>query len=230
MKVVALGDSVTAGSRCDCAAFPQLYATGLESRYGVPIQLTNDGRGGQTSDTVLADLDSTSREEADVAAADVVLVTIGANDFSQVHEAIVTNTCGLADRLSCARQRLLDLGRKLAAILGRIHDLRAGQSNAVLVTGYWNVFEDGDVARSDFSREGQDASDQLTQAVNLEIATAASEADATYIDLYRPFKGADGSQDPTHLLADDGDHPNAPGHRVIAQTLLAAPLSMWPAR
>ena len=57
----------------------------------------------------------------------------------------MTNTCGLADRLSCARQRLLDLGRKLAAILGRIHDLRAGQSNAVLVTGYWNVFEDGDM-------------------------------------------------------------------------------------
>ena len=76
MKVVALGDSVTAGSRCDCAAFPQLYATGLESRYGVPIQLTNDGRGGQTSDAVLADLDSTSRAEADVTAADVVLVTI----------------------------------------------------------------------------------------------------------------------------------------------------------
>jgi hypothetical protein len=103
MKVVALGDSVTAGSRCDCVAFPQLYATGLESRYGVSIQLTNDGRGGQTSDDVLADLDSTSRAEADVAAADVVLVTIGANDFSQVHGAIVTNTCGMADRLSCAR-------------------------------------------------------------------------------------------------------------------------------
>ena len=44
----------------------------------------------------------------------------------------------------------------------------------------------------------------------------------TYVDIYTPFKGADGSTDDTALLADDGDHPNAAGHQLIATALLAA--------
>jgi lysophospholipase L1-like esterase len=44
----------------------------------------------------------------------------------------------------------------------------------------------------------------------------------TYVDLAEPFKGPSGTGDPSDLLADDGDHPNAAGHRRIASALLAA--------
>jgi lysophospholipase L1-like esterase len=42
------------------------------------------------------------------------------------------------------------------------------------------------------------------------------------VPTYTVFKGANGRTDPTSLLAPDGDHPNALGHRLIAQALLGA--------
>ena len=44
-------------------------------------------------------------------------------------------------------------------------------------------------------------------------------------DLYAAFKGEHAERDPTNLLAADGDHPNAAGHRLIAQALLSAGLA-----
>ena len=41
------------------------------------------------------------------------------------------------------------------------------------------------------------------------------------LDLKRRIKGPDGHRDPTGLLADDGDHPNAAGHALIARLVLA---------
>ena len=42
-----------------------------------------------------------------------------------------------------------------------------------------------------------------------------------YADIYTPFKG-DGSRDDTALLVADGDHPNAPGHLLIAAAIATA--------
>jgi len=88
------------------------------------------------------------------------------------------------------------------------------------VTGYWNVFLDGAVGRARGAAYVT-GSDALTRAVNAGIAAAAERTGATYVDVYRPFKG-DGDVDCTPLLAADGDHPDARGHRVIAEALLAA--------
>ena len=62
----------------------------------------------------------------------------------------------------------------------------------------------------------------LTKAVNNVIEAAASRAGDIYVDLYTPFKGSEGTADPTRLLAADGDHPDAAGHQVIARQLLVA--------
>ena len=114
------------------------------------------------------------------------------------------------------------LGHTLDDILARIHQLRNACSTAVMITDYWNVFEDGDVADADYSELGRAGSDRLTRAVNTVIATSARDSGATFVDLYEPFKSATGKGDPTPLLADDGDHPNPAGHRVIARALLGA--------
>ena len=57
--------------------------------------------------------------------------------------------------------------------------------------------------------------------INARIEAAARSHGAVPVDLYAPFKGA-GDVDPTPLLADDGDHPDAAGHALIARVLLAA--------
>jgi len=220
--LVAIGDSVTAGTNCDCTAFPNLYAKALASRYGVAAYVRNDGQGGETSADVLDDLRGNDAEQSDIDRADIVVVTIGANDFGSQYGAISSGSCGGNDDLSCVHDDLGRLQDNLTAIVRQIHRLRAGAPTALLLTGYWNVFEDGDVARRAMTKRGLAESDTLTRATNQVIEQVARDQQATYVDLYSAFKGADGGQDPTQLLAGDGDHPNAAGHRLIAQTLTAA--------
>ena len=94
----------------------------------------------------------------------------------------------------------------------------------MLVTGYWNVFEDGSVARRSFPRLGVEAAQRLTAVANAAIRSAARRAGTTYVDLYAPFNGPESHGDTTVLLGPDGDHPNAAGQALIARRLLAAGL------
>jgi lysophospholipase L1-like esterase len=222
VHVVAIGDSVTAGTNCNCTPFPDLYATELADRYDVRAYVQNDGTGGETSSDVVDDLTSDPAERDDIAQADIVVVTIGANDFGPHYNDVVTGACGGGDHLACVQDELGQLQDNLNAIVQRIHRLRGGAPTAVLLTGYWNVFEDGDVAASSMSTQGRADSDTLTVATNRIIEGVADATQSTYVDLYTPFKGADGTQDPTNLLAADGDHPNGAGHKLIADALLRA--------
>ena len=222
VHVVAIGDSVTAGTNCDCTAFPQLYADELADDHDIKTYVRNDGNGGETSEDVLDDLTHDKAEQDDIAEADIVLVTIGANDFGPQYDDIVAGDCGGSDHLGCAKGNLDELRANLTDIVSQIRTLRDGAPTAILLTGYWNVFEDGDVADRSMSKQGRADSDALTLATNRIVEQVAEAGDATYVDIYTPFKGADGSKDPTDLLASDGDHPNAAGHAAIAEALVQA--------
>ncbi len=229
--MVGLGDSVTAGTACDCQDFVALYAAGLARRWHRAVHESNLGTGGLTSAGLLAQLEHDSTVQSQVAAADVVLVTIGANDLVPALRAWDDGsgkdeaTCGGA----CDDSDLDRVGTDVEDALRDVRQLRGGQPTLVLVTTYWNVFEDGDVAQADRGTAYLRWSDGLTRRLNDSLEQAAQDQDAVPVDLYAPFK-ADGQQDPTPLLAGDGDHPNAAGHRVIASALLAATPAASPAR
>jgi lysophospholipase L1-like esterase len=106
--------------------------------------------------------------------------------------------------------------------LTRIQQLRRGLPTAVRVTGYWNVFLDGQVADTTYGPAFQQLSAALTRRVNSLIQQAAQAHAMTYIDLYTVFKGRAGTNDDTPLLAADGDHPSQAGDREIARALAAA--------
>lgn len=223
MQVVGLGDSVTAGTACGCEDFVRLYATGLARRWNRVVRASNLGKGGLTSAGLVARLEGDPAVRSQVAAADVVLVTIGANDVLPALRAWDDGsgqdqaTCGGA----CEDDDLDRVDADVRAALRDVHQLRAGRPTLVLVTTYWNVFEDGDVARADRGAAYLRWSDGLTRRLNEGLEQAARSENAVPVDLYGPFK-ADGQRDPTRLLAGDGDHPNAAGHRVITSALLAA--------
>jgi lysophospholipase L1-like esterase len=223
VRVVGLGDSVTAGTACDCSDFVELYAAGLARRWHRDVRATNLGRGGLTSTALLARLDGDPATRSAVTAADVVLVTIGANDLTPALHAWDQGpardeaACGGA----CDDQDLDRVAAHLRAALRQVRRLRGDRPALVLVTTYWNVFEDGDVAQADRGADYLRWSDDLTRHLDVTIERAARAENAVPVDLYAPFK-ADGRRDPTSLLAGDGDHPNAAGHRVIASALLAA--------
>jgi len=216
--VVGIGDSVTAGSHCDCTDFVHLYARWLPPSEGGPATAINLGVGGSTSADLRSDLEHPSTTTQAVSRADIVLVTIGANELAPLQRTWARAGCGN----DCWQDSVDGVRSNISAIVDDIDQLRHGKPTQILVTNYWNVFIDGQVARRQKGLSYLRWSDRLTRAVNGAICNGARSAGARCVDLYAPFKGGDGSRDPTNLLAADGDHPNAAGHRLIARVLLAA--------
>nr|QLJ96981.1 SGNH/GDSL hydrolase family protein [Micromonospora carbonacea] len=207
--VVALGDSVPAGSACDCVPFPDLYA-----RMQVPaVPSVNLARGGFSSGDVWAQLESPDTDD-DLRQAGVIMIMVGANDLAAAFDAD-------GDGDGTYRQIAARVGANVAATIDRIRELHDGPVT-VLVLGYWNVVKDGSVGLAEYGDAGMAQSATATRYVNHALHDAAAETAALYVPTYPAFKGITGDQDPTDLLADDGDHPNALGHELIARTAHAA--------
>ncbi|KQX65708.1 SGNH/GDSL hydrolase family protein [Angustibacter sp. Root456] len=216
--VLGLGDSVTAGSACGCVDFVRLLAHDLSTASGQPVSSTNRGRPGQTSAQLLDLVRHDPGVRADVRRADADVITVGANDLAPALQAWDAGTCDDA----CAQRDVAAVTSRVADVVREVRALRVGHPTRVIVTDYWNVFEDGDVGRDDRGTAYLAWSDRLTRAFNAALCPEVTAAAATCLDLYAPFKGAEGRSDPTGLLADDGDHPNAAGHALIARLVLAA--------
>ena len=224
-RVVALGDSVTSGGPCGCTPFPQLYAHDLAEVRGAHVSVRNLGVGGLDSGGLLHSLTAPgSAVAAAVRGSDIVLLTIGANDFADQHGSVTDGRCLAGPGTDCVRDDLEGMRRNVTAVLEEIRRLRGGRPTAVLVTGYWNVFEDGAVARNSFPHLGVRATRVLTRLANQWLRADALAAGATYVDLFAPFNGPASRGDLTRLLASDGDHPNQAGQALIARRLLAAGL------
>lgn len=217
--MVSVGDSVPAGSYCDCAAFPAVYARQVSARTQLPVTVRNDGVPGLTSGQLADTLRASASLRRELAGADIVTVTIGANDFS--FASYQSGRCG---GLSCYAPGLTRLGRNLDESFGLISQLLGGRRAAVRVTGYWEIWRDGAVGRRSGTRYMQ-VDDALTRRVNTVIAERAAAHGMTYVDLYRAFHGPRGDRDDTPLLAADGDHPSRVGHELIASALLATGLA-----
>lgn len=212
-RVVGLGDSVPAGTACGCTTYVTLVAQKAAGAAGRTAEVSNLAQPGLTTSGLAAELrQSTVRDAVDQA--DLVIVTIGANDFDE--SLLTADRCQPAAALSCYQSTLAQQRTLLSGVLAQIDALHP---HTVLVTGYWNVFLDGAVGRAKGATYVQ-GSDALTRADNAVIAAVAAGQGDRYVDIYTPFKG--GGRDDTGLLAADGDHPDAAGHQLIARTLLAA--------
>ncbi len=225
VNLVAVGDSVPAGSGCGCTPFPVHYARSLAALTGRKVAVSNDGMPGLTSAGLLARLQDGQGVGADIAAADITTITIGANDFDYTQ---ADPSCP-GGAIACFDSQLAELAHQLYSVLTRIAFLRHNSPTTVLLTGYWDIWEDGQVAA--FTGQPYVAiGDELTWQVNQRLQQAANASGAIYVDLTAPFRGRSGKDDDTRLLAGDGDHPNAAGHQTIAQALLAAtPTAVAPA-
>ncbi len=224
LRVVGIGDSVTAASHCDCAGFVADYGLLLQRRFGVHVEATEYGVGGATTASMLPELRGQGIPARALAEADVISVTIGANDLEAARSSYDAGSCGGVADLACFTPAVATMRAGLARDLQAIDRLTRGRSVEVLVNNYWNVFEDGQVALREDGRRYLADSDTMTRLANRAICAAAVEAGATCVDTYTPYKGEDGGKDPTELLASDGDHPNPAGHLVIARAMFAAGL------
>lgn len=113
------------------------------------MTMHNLGSPGLSSAQLLAKLTTDGSAENDlVRSADIDLITIGANDFGDDHDPVTSGSCTVTGIDDCTADELQQLSTNLDAVITTIHQLRLGHPTTILITGYWNVFEDGDVARS----------------------------------------------------------------------------------
>jgi lysophospholipase L1-like esterase len=215
LRVLGLGDSVMAGTDCGCKGLVEEYGEALAARTHRDVHVDNLGSNGAIAADVLHEL-SDPGTRALVVGADVVVLTVGANDLVPQLQAWRTSTC----EDPCFRGPVREMGRTVQRVLEDLKAARSGRNDDVLVTDYWNVFQDGRVALDTDGRAGVAWSSRVTDAANDAICRAARTEGAVCVDLLAPFKGS--GRDPTSLLADDGDHPNAAGVRVIVGALMRA--------
>lgn len=215
-RIVVLGDSVPAGSRCACLPFGELLARQLTAAQAARVTVTNQAVPGLTTAGLIRQLASPATRRA-LAGADVVTLTIGANDF--VADRAARPECLPPGGSGCFGDELSRLPALVDQALARVRSAtRPG--TRVLATGYWNVFLDGLVGRGQGAAYVRN-SDVLTRRVNTVLAQRAARAGADYVDLYGAFEHRP-LDELTDLLADDGDHPSAAGHALIARLLAAA--------
>jgi len=222
-SVVGLGDSVPAGSACGCNDYVRLLGRSLSRPQGSPVRTSNLAAPGETSADLVTQLGTVGARSV-LAGADVVVVTVGANDV----ESVDPTTCradpgedGDATVAACYGQQLDALTRNLDRALAQVGTLTSASGSRILVTGYWNVFLDGTVGRARGTAY-MHLADAATRAVNARIAEVAKAYGDVFVDLFTPFRGSDGARDCSDLLAPDGDHPDAEGHVLIARELASA--------
>ena len=211
--VVGLGNSVPSGSACSCVNFVSAYAAMVAAGKNAKATVDNDAVSGSTSADVVNQLSHAGSVQAHVRAATTVLIMTGANDFNDAFDAVSLG----APATTMFPPVATAVQDNVTAVVQRIQALN--RNAHVVVLDYWAAMEDGAVAAKDYDAPTMAASLASTNYVNDALAVAAKATGALYVSTYTAFKGPSGANDPTGLLAADGDHPNASGHQLIARTI-----------
>ena len=231
LQVVAIGDSIAYGGvDCNnCRTFVDLYAARAARDLRVRVVVQNLSQHDNLTTARLSDeLRKSATLRRAVASADVILVSVGFNDtpWNSLDDscdadhgwpdgvldadwAIYTGPC-----LEVEVQRYRD---NLSAVFAKLRALRAGKRTVIRLAAQYNDI----VNTSDPSvpKQGFEPSVVVDQQFSMTACSVAKEHGARCADIGRAFNGPDGHRGAYPLLGPDATHPNAAGHRLIANTL-----------
>lgn len=219
-RYVALGDSVAAGTE-SATSYPRELASLLRTEGVALPRLCHLAEGGQVSGELLESLRAAGPVRRAVASADLVTITVGANDLLAMHERFRSGDC---EDLVCYREETAAVIDRWEAILDEVLGLLRPGARLV-VTNYYDPYVGNPrQQREHFDQPYPRGAREIVEALNGQLCTAASLRDVPCADLHGAFNGRRGGRSPLRrgLLADDGFHPSAEGHRLIARRILGA--------
>lgn len=207
IQIVALGDSLTAGTGDSNGKGYVLHLRDkLQNEIDKPVHVLNNlAVPGYVTDQLLQDLDKKSTQDA-LAAADIIVFTIGGNDLFAGGDGLFTNG-GEEFSPKAAEKRLEPALAKIKRIFEKIH--QANPKATVLYPGLYHPFLD-----LDSQREGA----FIIQQWNDQVFRIMNKYDHMhFIPTYDLFE-----QNLNHYLFTDHFHPNSAGYERIADRMVKA--------
>ncbi|MBY0099606.1 SGNH/GDSL hydrolase family protein [Mesobacillus maritimus] len=201
LKIVAIGDSLTqgVGDETESGGYVGILNNTFEDN-NLNIKIENYGKKGNRTDQLLKRLE---KEEivASISKADLVFITIGANDIMKVVKSNFTNL-----KLELFEEERLDYIERLKAIFDKINEINP--DTQIYLIGFYNPFE---LYFEDI--------EELALIMNRwnEAGRLVTEEyeNVNYIPVADLF-----SQRTIELLADDYFHPNTTGYKLMAKRVL----------
>ncbi|KAA0546180.1 SGNH/GDSL hydrolase family protein [Bacillus sp. BGMRC 2118] len=200
-KIVSIGDSLTegVGDETENGGYVGILNNTFEEN-DLNITIENLGKRGNRTDQLLERL-----EKKEIAAAikdaDIVLITIGANDIMKVVRSNYTNL-----RIEPFQEEKISYVERLTAILNKINELNP--DSQIYLIGFYNPFE---LYFSDIEQL-----EMILDDWNQTGESITKEFDNVY---YIPTEDLFASQT-DRLLAADNFHPNISGYKLMAQRVL----------
>ena len=206
LHYVALGDSLASGIN-GRPSYVDDYRRLLQRQTGRRVRLTNLGRPGWSSGRLLDALRGDSRFRDAVTSADVVTWDIGGNDILRAALESVTGVCR-GGAIRCLQDARQNFTRNWTAILDELQSLTAGRDVQLQTFDLYTPF---------ISLPGVPRDKALAELgkMNATIRSSAQRRNTAVAGVQTAFARA--AED--SLIAADGVHPTAAGHRLIAHLL-----------
>ncbi|WP_169306558.1 GDSL-type esterase/lipase family protein [Cohnella pontilimi] len=208
LKIVAMGDSLTVGTGdATGSGYVKTAADGLSKTMHKPVRVLNNlALNGLRADQLLKLLDDKGYHNA-IVQADIVFLTIGANDLFQIAQ----NGGSMAQGGDLSPEQL---ERRMPEVQTRLKDVWAklrGMNPAarIVYVGLYNPFYD--------NPNMQPASDLLQEWNRFAHGLSVSDGNATVVPTYDLFESDIG-----RYLSSDHFHPNEAGYARIADRVVQA--------
>lgn len=227
LSLVVVGDSIPFNSQADCPnckGFVTQYADALSKATG--REVTTKNRSEHTGLTLPGLMKDLPNLQAELTAADAIIVGIAHNSFPLADEA----PCGSpVDPTTGSIKDWAKIGAVCAAEVTKKHrpmydelfstvaGWRTGKPTILLTLNRYNDWIGFEEANLSVEQEGKTV--VLHDAWNTMLCDSAEANGFDCTDVYHAFNGADGSEPSGDLLATDYTHPSQLGNDEITRLL-----------
>ncbi|KKI92046.1 hypothetical protein WQ54_11435 [Bacillus sp. SA1-12] len=201
LKVVAIGDSLTQGigDETESGGYVGILNNTFEDN-NINITIENYGKRGNRTDQLLKRLEKKEVAES-IQKANIVIITIGANDIMKIVRTNFTNL-----NIELFNQEKPEYLERLTAIFNKINEVNPNTN--IYLVGFYNPFDRyfGDIEELQMIvNDWNESSKSVTEEFD----------NVNYIPISDLFSHSD-----IELLSDDQFHPNTSGYKLIAKRIL----------